>query len=217
MSIPGWLLEIFAGVALLVALLSAGYLMAARAWRRPARAGADVALSQVLMGIALAGVLVAGLSTLPNAVWAVVFAAMTAWFDWRLWQASREHGAAAAVRGPYAPQLVYGATLLYLFAALGRPSPGGSSPAGMAGMPGMSSSMPGMAGGSSSARPTLALPTLAFAFAVLVIAFTIRDLDRPAGSGGYFGGAGRRWPPAVAKGGRVALGVTLALILIIMI
>jgi hypothetical protein len=45
----------------------------------------------------------------------------------------------------------------------------------------------------------------------------VRDLDRPAGSGGYFGGAGRRWPPAVAKGGRVALGVTLALILNIMI
>ena len=210
MSIPGWLLEIFAGVALLVALLSAGYLMAVRAWDRAAGAGADVALSQVLMGIALAGVLVTGLSTLPNAVWAVVFAAMTAWFDWRLWQDSREHGTAAAVRGPYAPQLVYSATLLYLFIALPQPASGGSSPAGMAGMP-------GMVGGSSSTRPTLAMPTLALAFTALLIALTVRDLDQPAGSGGYFGGAGRRFFPAVAKGGRVALGVTVAFILIIMI
>jgi len=103
MSIPGWLLEIFAGVALLVALLSAGYLMAVRAWDRAAGAGADVALSQVLMGIALAGVLVTGLSTLPNAVWAVVFAAMTAWFDWRLWQQSRERSSRMPSSVPWPP------------------------------------------------------------------------------------------------------------------
>ncbi|HXP58473.1 MAG TPA: hypothetical protein VN847_26175, partial [Streptosporangiaceae bacterium] len=59
--------------------------------------------------------------------------------------------------------------------------------------------------------------TLALAFTALLIALTVRDLDQPAGSGGYFGGAGRRWPPAVAKGGRVALGVTMPFILIIMI
>jgi hypothetical protein len=216
MSIPGWLLEIFAAVALVVALLSAGQLAAARAWNRPFGADADTAFSHLLMGIALAGVLVTSLSTLPNAVWAVVFAIMTAWFDWRLWQQSREHGAAAAIRGPNAPHLVYSATLLYLFAALARPSTGGSSPSGMAGMPGMSS-MPGMASGSSSALPTLAVPTLAFAFALLVIAFTVRDLDRPASADGHVRVAGGRRFPAVAKGCRVTLGVTIAFILIIRI
>jgi hypothetical protein len=217
MNIPGWLLEIFAGVALLAAALSAGQLAAARAWDRPAQGDADIALSQVLMGIALAGVLVVGLSTLPNAVWAVVFAAMTAWFDWRLWQASREHGAATAVRGPYAPQLVYSATLLYLFIALPKPTSGGSGLSGMAGMPGMASSMPGMAGGSSSALPTLALPTLAFVFTVLLIALAVRDLDQPANAASYSPMADRRFSPAVAKGCRVTLGVTMPFLLIIMI
>jgi hypothetical protein len=203
MSMPDWLLQIVAGVALLAAALSAGHLVVARAWTRPA-IEADLALSHVLMGIALAGALVAGLRTLPNTAWAVVFAVLTAWFDWRLWQESRERGAATAIRGPYAPHLVYSAALLYLFIALPRPSPGGSGMAGMSGMP-------GMVGGSSSAMGTLSAPTLAFAFTALLIAFTIRDLDQPAVANGYTGASG------LVKGGRVALGVTTAFILIIMI
>jgi hypothetical protein len=210
MSMPEWLLQIVAGVALLAAALSAGHLVAVRAWTRPA-IDADIALSHVLMGIALAGALVAGLRTLPNTAWAVVFAVMTAWFDWRLWQESRERGAAAAIRGPYAPHLVYSAALLYLFIALPRPSPAGSGMAGMSGMTGMSSSMPGMVGGSSGAMGTLSAPTLAFAFTVLLIAFTVRDLDRPAIADGRAPASG------LVKGGRVALGVTTAFILIIMI
>jgi hypothetical protein len=210
MSMPDWLLGIFAGVALLAAALSAGHLVAARAWAGPA-IEADIALSHVLMGIALAGALVAGLKTLPNTVWAVVFAALTAWFDWRLWQQSRERGAAAAIRGPYAPHLVCSAALLYLFIALPHSSSGGSGLAGMSGMPGMSSSMPGMVGGSSSGLGTLSAPTLAFAFTVLLIAFTVRDLDRPAITDGSARASG------LVKGGRVALGITTAFILIIMI
>lgn len=259
MSIPGWLLEIFAGVTLVIAALSAGQLAVMRAWTRPGRVNADIALSQLLMGIATAGVLVPGLSTLPRAAWAVVFAAMTAWFDWRLWRESREHGTAAAISGQYAPHLVYSAALLYLFTALAGPSPGGSTMAGMT----------GMTGGASGTLPTLHAPTLAFVFTVLLIAFTVRDLDRPASTDGYFHVVGRRFipgptlvtatagsasaagivvtvapphpaqtgparpaldadrtwrsaellllGPAVVKGRRVALGVTLAFMLIIMI
>ena len=81
----------------------------------------------------------------------------------------------------------------------------------------MSSSMPGMVGGSPSALPALHMPTLAFAFAVLVIAFTVRDLDRPASADGHVRVAGGRRCPAVEKGCRVTLGVTIALILIIRI
>jgi hypothetical protein len=64
MSIPGWLLEIFAGVTLVISALSAGQLAVMRAWTRPGRVNADIALSQLLMGIATTGVLVPGLSTL---------------------------------------------------------------------------------------------------------------------------------------------------------
>jgi len=223
MSTPAWILATFAVVMILVAEVSAGQLVMARAWTRRGAAGADIAVSQLLMGIALAGILLPGLSTLPNAAWEVVFAVITAWFAWCLWRESRGHGTAAVARGHYAPHLVHSAAMLYLFAALAVLPAGGS---------GMSMSGPGpmsgMAGGSSGGMPTLRAPTLALIFALLLIAFTVHDLDRPAGVEGYFHVVGRRsvpagytagllLSPAVVKGCQVAIGVTMALILIIMI
>jgi Domain of unknown function (DUF5134) len=202
MSTPAWILEIFAVIMLLVAEVSAGQLVVGRAWT--GRAG--IAVSQILMGIAMAGILVPGLSTLPNAVWEAVFAVLTAWFGWCLWRESRGRGAAAAARGHYAPPLVQSATMLYIFAALAGP---GTSTPGMGGMAGMAS-------GPASGMPTLHAPTLALLFALLLIAFTVHDLDRPAGADGYF----RErvlLSPAVVTGCQVAIGVTMALILMITI
>ena len=225
MSTPTWILGIFAAVMLLVAEVSAGQLVIARAWTRRGGTNADIAVSHLLLGIAMMGILVPGLSTLPNAVWEVVFAVMTAWFAWRLWRESRGRAAAAVASGHYAPHLARSAAMLYMFAAL-------ASPSGTGGMSGMS----GMAGGSSGGIPALAL-----IFALLLIAVTIHDLDRPAGVDGYFRAVGRRsvpagsalaaaaagpaaytaerllLSPAVAKTCQVAIGVTMALILIIMI
>jgi nitrite reductase/ring-hydroxylating ferredoxin subunit len=162
------------------------------------------------MGIAMAGILVPGLSALPNAAWDVVFAVMTAWFAWRLWRESRGRGAVGAARGRYAPHLIQSAAMVYLFAALAAPSAAGSGTP----MPGMGG-MPGMAGGSPGGLPTLRASTLALIFALLLIAFTVLDLDRRAGAA-YT--AGRLvLSPAVVKGCQVAIGVTMAFILIIMI
>jgi hypothetical protein len=204
MSAPAWILGIFAVVMLLVAEVGAGQLVMARAWTRRGGTNADVAVSDLLMGIAMAGILVPGLSTLPNAVWEVVFAVMTAWFAWCLWRESRRGGAAAVADGHYAPHLVQSAAMLYLFAALAGPSVEGSgiSVSGTGGMPGM----PGMSGGSSPGLPTLHASTLALIFALLLIAFTVHDLDRPAGVDGYFQVVGRRpVPAAAAAAGSVAL------------
>ena len=225
MSTPAWILGIFAAVMLLVAEVSAGQLVIARAWTRRGGTDADIAVSHLLMGIAMAGILVPGLSTLPNAAWEVVFAVMTAWFAWCLWRESGGRGAAAVASGHYAPHLVHSAAMLYMFAAL-------ASPSGTGGMSGMS----GMAGGSSGGIPALAL-----IFALLLIAVTIHDLDRPAGVDGYFRAVGRRsvpagsalaaaaagpaaytaerllLSPAVAKGCQVTIGVAMAFILIVVI
>ena len=122
MSTPAWILEIFAAVMLLVAEVSAGQLVMARAWTRRGGADADIAVSHLLMGIAMAGILVPGLTALPNAVWEVVFAVMTAWFVWCLWRESRGRGAAAVAHGHYAPHLVHSAAMLYMFAALAGPT-----------------------------------------------------------------------------------------------
>jgi Domain of unknown function (DUF5134) len=219
MITPAWILEIFAAVMILVAEVSAGQLTIARAWTH-----ADIAVSQLLVGIALAGMLVPGLNAVPNTVWEVVFAVMTAWFGWCLWREGRRRGAVLA-RGHYAPHLVYSAAMFYLFAALaGPPLEGSATPVSGSG------GMPGMAGGSSSGPHA---STLALIFALLLIAFTVHDLDRPAGVDGYFQVAGRRsvperapaaytaerllLSPAVVKGCQVAIGVTMAFILIIMI
>jgi Domain of unknown function (DUF5134) len=259
MSTPAGILEIFAAIMILVAEVSAGQLAIARAWTRRGGTDADIAVSQLLMGIAMAGILVPGLSTLPNAVWEVVFAVMTAWFAWGLRRESRGCGAAAVARGHHVPHLVHSAAMLYVFAALAGPSVEGAgmSTSGTGGMSGMS----GMAGGSSGGLPTLHASTLALIFALLLIACTVHDLDRPAGVDGYFhvvgrrsvpagsalaaaaaGPVARRQPaqadtaetapradpaahsaerlllsPAVAKGCQVAIGVTMAFILIVII
>jgi hypothetical protein len=236
MSTPAWIREIFAAVMLLVAEVSAGQLVIARAWTRRGGTDADIAVSHLLMGIAMAGILVPGLGTLPHAAWEVVFAVMTAWFAWCLWRENRGRGAAAVASGHYAPHLVHSAAMLYMFAALAGTSAEGSGMS-MSGTGGMS----GMAGGSAVGMPALHAPTLALVFALLLIAFTVHDLDRQAGADGYFHVAGRRsvpggsalavaaadpaayaaerllLSPAVVKGCQVAIGVTMAFILVITI
>ena len=177
MSTPAWILEIFAAVMFLVAEVSAGQLVIARAWTRRDIADADIAVSRLLAGIAVAGLLVPGLSILPNAAWEVAFAVMTAWLAWRLWLESQGRGAAMA-RGHYAAPLVQSAAMLYIFAALAAQSVSGTG--GMA----------GMAGWSSSGLPALHAPTLALIFALLLLAFAVHDLDRQAESGVAAAGAG---------------------------
>jgi hypothetical protein len=256
MSAPAWILETFAAVMLLVAEVSAGQLVTARAWTRRGGTDADIAVSHLLMGIAMAGILVPGLTALPYAVWEVVFAVMTAWFVLCLWRESRGRGAAAMAHGHYAPHLVHSAAMLYTFAALAGPSVEGAGMS-MSGTGGMS----GMAGGSSGGMPAPHASTPALIFALLLIAFTVHDVDRPAGVDGYFHVVGRRsapaksalaaaaagpvaprqpaqadaaatapradpapytaerllLSPAMVKGCQVAIGVTMAFILIIMI
>ena len=213
MSTPAWILETFAALMVLVAEVSAGQVVIARAWTRRGGADAGIAVSQLLTGIAMTGILVSGLSILPNAVWEVVFAVMTAWFAWCLWRENRRRAAASVAHGHYAPHLVHSAAMLYLFAAIAGPS--AAAPGGMS----------GMAWGSAGGMPTLHAPMLALIFALLVIAFTVHDLDQQAGSGLAPAGGGPvaytaerlLLSPAVVKGCQVTIGVTLAFVLIIMI
>jgi hypothetical protein len=227
MSTPAWILDICAATMILVAEVSAGQLAMARAWTRRGGAGAGIAVFRLLTGIALAGILVPGLSILPNAVWEAAFAVVTAWFAWCLWRIRR--GTAAVAYGPYAPHLVQSAAMLYLFAALAGPSAAGSSGAG---------GMSGMEWGPTVGMPVLHAPTLALIFALLLIALTVHDLNRQADADGYFQVAGRPagpalaaagagaaaytaerllLSPAVVKGCQVTISVTAAFTLIIMI
>lgn len=84
---PAWLTGIFASAMLAVAVYCTGRLVASRRWRRPTELDTDGA--HVVMGLAMAGMLVSGLRTLPSAIWEVVFAAGAAWFGYRMLQARR--------------------------------------------------------------------------------------------------------------------------------
>jgi Domain of unknown function (DUF5134) len=193
MTTPAWILDILAAVMLAVAAVSAARLAVARPWRRGAAlAVADVDTAHVLMGIAMAGMLVASLRTLPNVAWEVIFGIMTGWFGYRVVRDSRVSRARALAGGHCAPHAVHAAAMLYMFLALGAPAAGGSGMTGMGG----------------SAMQTLKLPSLAFLFALLLIGYSVWDLDWFSGGGGvgrYSLGAARVTPVAAMAAGAPAL------------
>jgi hypothetical protein len=101
MSGPTWLADVFAAIVIGVALFSAARLIVSRGWLehgrlvqgrlgygrlghgRYGRGELDADVVHVLMGIAMAGMFVPGLATLPAPAWEAVFAVGTAWFAWR--------------------------------------------------------------------------------------------------------------------------------------
>jgi len=195
--IPSWILDIFAAIMLVVAAVSAARLVAARPWQQGTRAVlADTDISHLLMAIAMAGMLVASLQTLPNGAWSVIFAAMTAWFAYRVIRDAQVSGARALAGGHCAPHLIHAAAMLYMFMAFTAPAAHGSGGAG------------GMAGGMSG-MGTLQLPFLAFLFALLLIGYTVWDLDQLSGPGasGHYSLAAARTAPT----GPVLVGATAGL------
>jgi hypothetical protein len=228
---PAWILDIFAAIMLVVAAVSAARLVAARPWQRGAVI-TDTDISHLLMGIAMAGMLASSLATLPNDAWAVVFGVLTVWFGYRVVRDYRASGARALAVGHCAPHLVHSAAMLYMFLAITGPvASGGASMSGMNGMNGMT----GMS--------TLNYPTLAFLFALVLAGYAIWDLDllsslrrgfavavagpaspalvgAPAGTAGTETGATAMSvlnSAGTVVGCRIAMGVTMALILFIMI
>ena len=224
---PAWILDIFAAIMLVVAAVSAARLVAARPWQ-PGAIITDTDISHLLMGIAMAGMLASSLTTLPNGAWAVVFAVLTAWFGYRVVRDYRASGARALAVGHCAPHLVHSAAMLYMFLAITGPVASGTGMSGMSGMTGMS---------------TLSYPTLAFLFALILIGYTIWDLDllsslrrgfavavagpatpalvgAPAGTVGTETGVTAMSvlnSAGIVVGCRIAMGVTMALILLLII
>ncbi len=122
MSVPAGLLDIFAAVMLVVAAVSAARL--AIAWRAGRRSDpdADIDVSHLLMGLAMAGTLAASLRTLPSGAWEVIFGALTAWFAYRVAREYHGRGLRALVSEHHAPHLLHSAAMLYMFLALRPPA-----------------------------------------------------------------------------------------------
>jgi hypothetical protein len=129
---PNWLTDIFAALMLTVAVYCASRLLVARRWRRPTEVDTDGA--HVVMGVAMAGMLVTGLRSLPAGMWEGVFAVGACWFGWRMVQARR-----GAARSPWrclhpVPHLVECAAMLFMLAVLPASLAVRSASAGMSGM-----------------------------------------------------------------------------------
>jgi hypothetical protein len=156
------------------------------------------------MGIAMAGTVAPRLTTLPYGAWAAVFGLLTTWFAFLVMREARVNGTRALAGGHCATHLMHSAAMLYMFL------PVAASAAGM-GAPG-------------PAMHAVRFPFLALVLALILAGYTVWDLDqlssgryrlttRPAGSGDR----GFPLPAAATVGCRIAMGVTMAYMLLIMI
>jgi Domain of unknown function (DUF5134) len=75
---PTWLAYILAVIMVAVSLYCVARLIAARRWNR--QNNLDVNVSHVLMGLAMAGMLVPRANKIPVGLWEVVFVAVALWF-----------------------------------------------------------------------------------------------------------------------------------------
>ena len=116
MASPAWLTAIFAAASLAVAVYCAGRLVVARRGPRPPELDTDGA--HVIMGVAMAGMLVSGLRTLPSAIWEVVFAAAAVWFGYRMLQARRGAQSSPWRSSHPLPHLVECAAMVFMFLIL---------------------------------------------------------------------------------------------------
>jgi Domain of unknown function (DUF5134) len=170
---PSWLTGAFAAVMIATAVYCAGRIIAARRWRRPT--GYDIDAVHVLMGTAMAGMLVPGLRFGPAGGWEMVFGAAAGWFGWRAWR-----GRGPAGHGPaqHVQHLLASLAMLYMLLAVG-PAPSGAAATAM--------------GGSTHLR------TLALVLALALLGCVINSADRltalPLAAGTA---AARTAPPASA-------------------
>lgn len=161
---PSWLAGMFAAAMIVIAFYCAGRLALSRLWQRGTEVDADGI--HVVMGVAMAGMLVPRLNPLPGSVWEVVFGIAAAWFAWQATR-GRYGSTPGSWRCPYpVPHLVECAAMLYMLLAVPSSRPGGA---------GSGMSMPGMGGSPGAAG---SFPALAVVLALFMLGYVIWTTDR---------------------------------------
>jgi hypothetical protein len=213
MMSPTPVLDVFAALMLVTAAVSGTRLAAARlaavrplaGWpsevvpagprsRPRGTAGADHDVAHLLMGVAMAGMLASSLATLAPGAWEPIFGALTGWFAWRSARDVRAVGIGSLASGHNAVHLLHCAAMVYLFAAVTT-----------AGNPPMT--------GMGAAPQSLQSPALALAFASALAAYAAGDIGRLSVRRDRRAVAP---PAAAATASRIAMGVTMAFMLLIM-
>lgn len=167
MAGPSWLAPGLAAVMIATAVYCAGRLAAARLWRRSTEVEADSV--HIVMGVAMAGMLLPRLSPVPARAWEAVFGAAGAWFAYQAVRGRlRRNAAASGWRCAHpVPHLVESAAMVYMLAVLPGAWPGWS---------GRATAMPGMGGG--GAAPGGSLLALAVILALFMIGYVLWTADQ---------------------------------------
>jgi hypothetical protein len=161
MTGPSWLAKVLAAVMIVTAVYCFSRLVAARRWNRPT--DYDVDGVHILMGVAMAGMLIPRLNPFWDSGWEVIFGAAVAWFGWQTFNGYRgKLGAGRRWAAHHLQHLVACGAMLYMFFAV-APTKAGSSGAGMS------------MGGSGSATT---FPTLALVLALALLGYVIWTADR---------------------------------------
>jgi hypothetical protein len=212
---PAWLTGIFAAAGLAVAVYCAGRLIAARRWRRPTELDTDGA--HVVMGVAMAGMLVSGLRTLPSAIWEVVFAAGAAWFGYRMLRARRGARSSPWRSSHPLPHLVECAAMVFMFLILPATAAAAST----------STSMTMTATESRFSFLTLPLALFLFGYVVWIgdrvtlhapaLAAPAGDTRPGIGSGSGFAATQSYLAPRCAAICKITMGITMGYMLILML
>ena len=207
---PTWLSELFAGLMIVVAGYCAGRIIYARLRHRPTEH--DVDALHVLMGVAMAGMLVSRLSFWNSHVWEVLFVVAAGWFVVRGLLAVRGHeaGAARAAAGHRVPYVVACVAMLYMYLAPMAADGGGSS-GGMAGM--------------DSATAAIRYPLLGLILAVAMAGYTVLAVDRtplaaPTAMSAQIPSSSSHCgllAPRAANCCHIAMSVTMAYLLVVML
>ena len=217
MASPAWLTAIFAAASLAVAVYCAGRLVVARRGHRPTELDTDGA--HVIMGVAMAGMLVSGLRTLPSAIWEVVFAAAAVWFGYRMLQARRGAQSSPWRSSHPLPHLVECAAMVFMFLIL---------PASAA-VEGTARGMTMTATESRFSFLTLPLALFLFGYVVwlgdrvtrhvpaLAVAAPAGDTRSAIGSGSGFAATQSYLAPRCAAICKITMGITMGYMLILML
>jgi hypothetical protein len=160
MAGPPWLAATFAATMLAVAGYCASRLVVSRLWRRVTELDGDGV--HVLMGVAMAGMLVPRLNPLGASAWEVVFGFSAMWFGWQAAGAYRGR-VIGSRRCPHpVPHLVESAAMLYMFLAASITRSG----------------RPVAAMGPTSAGSSAPFPALVLGLALFMIGYVVWTADR---------------------------------------
>jgi hypothetical protein len=136
---PTGLTDTLAGLMLATSVYCVARLVAARAWRKALNR--DTNIAHTADGVAMAGMLVGSLKTLPDGAWVIIFASLTLWFASRATRSVLRHGIGGTGTGDehllshYLSHFTMSGAMLYMFIEA-APSVTGSSSGAMSAMGG---------------------------------------------------------------------------------